>query len=191
MADDPRRRQGQSPTNGSPGPGRPGGQPTPRNPFRSWRFWIGLAVLLVLNYVIATTLFQQSAPTQVTITYNQFLQQVKDNNVQQVTSTGQSIVGTTKKKVADASNGSEKSTDFITQRPAFANDDLEGLLMQHGVTMSATNPNATTPLWETLLFSFGPALLLIVGFIYLSRRMAGGGAGGVLGAFGQSRARLY
>src|SRR5216110_3328378 len=57
--------------------------------------------------------------------------------------------------------------------------------------MNAKDPNASTPLWETLLFSFGPTILLVVGFLYLSRRAASAGAGGILGTFGQSRARLY
>jgi cell division protease FtsH len=41
-----------------------------------------------------------------------------------------------------------------------------------------------------LLFGFGPTLLLVWLFISVSRR-AGGGAGGVLGSFGRSRATLY
>jgi cell division protease FtsH len=47
-------------------------------------------------------------------------------------------------------------------------------------------------LWLTLLLSFGPTLLIVFAVLYLIRRAAGaGGAGGLLGAFGQSRARLY
>jgi cell division protease FtsH len=59
------------------------------------------------------------------------------------------------------------------------------------VVINAQDPNASTPLWETLLFSFGPTILLVLGFLYLSRRAAGAGAGGILGSFGQSRARLF
>src|SRR5262249_21355159 len=84
-----------------------------------------------------------------------------------------------------------KSTRFQTQRPAFASDDLQTLLIQHDVTINAQDPNASTPLWQTLLFSFGPTILLVLGFLYLSRRAASSGAGGLLGSFGQSRARLY
>src|SRR5207253_1715748 len=69
--------------------------------------------------------------------------------------------------------------------------DLETLLIDHKVVMNAKDPNASTPLWETLLFSFGPTILLVIGFLYLSRRAAAAGAGGILGSFGQSRARLY
>jgi cell division protease FtsH len=47
-------------------------------------------------------------------------------------------------------------------------------------------------LWLTLLLSFGPTLLIVIAVVYLIRRAAGaGGTGGLLGAFGQSRARLY
>jgi cell division protease FtsH len=158
-------------------------------PMRSRRFWITLAVLfainILLNYVVSSAL---QSPT-VTISYNAFLQQVNEGNVTSVTSTGESISGVTKKAVTDASGTS--STKFQTQRPAFATDDLETNLLSRGVVLNAKDPNASTPLWETLLFSFGPTILLVLGFLYLSRRAAGAGAGGILGTFGQSRARLY
>jgi cell division protease FtsH len=171
---------------------RPDGQQPqgPVNPFRNWRFWATLAVLLVINFALANYVMQQQQPKQVTISYNAFVQQVNNNNVKEITSTGDSIQGQTKQSVADASNSQQKSTNFTTQRPSFASDNLEAQLNQHGVTINAKNPNQGTPAWLTLLFSFGPALLLIAGFLYLSRRMSGG-AGGVLGSFGQSRARLY
>src|SRR5207245_2652050 len=69
---------------------------------------------------------------------------------------------------------------------------LEPLLEQHGVTINAKPENPPPPLWETLLLSFGPTLLIVLAVLYVIRRAANaGGAGGLLGAFGQSRARLY
>src|SRR2546430_16570481 len=65
------------------------------------------------------------------------------------------------------------------------------VLQEHNVVINAKDPNASTPLWETLLFSFGPTILLVLGFLYLSRRAASAGAGGVLGSFGQRRARPF
>ncbi len=157
---------------------------------RSLRFWITLAILFVANILISNYLFSAGQAPTVTISYNTFLQQVNENNVTSITSTAEAITGNTKRAVKDQSS-STTSTKFQTQRPAFATDDLETLLQQHNVTINAVNPNAATPLWETLLFSFGPAILLVLGFLYLSRRAAGAGAGGILGSFGQSRARLY
>jgi cell division protease FtsH len=159
-------------------------------PMRSWRFWITLAILFGVNILISNFLFSAGQPSTVTISYNTFLDQVSAGNVTSVTSTGETITGNTKNPVKDSSSGTS-STKFQTQRPSFANDELESMLQQHNVTINAKDPNATTPLWVTLLFSFGPAILLVLGFLYLSRRAAGGGAGGILGSFGQSRARLF
>src|SRR5579872_3733794 len=160
-------------------------------PMRTRRFWIYLAILLVANIVVGQILTAFSQAPTVTISYNTFLAQVTEGNVTSITATGESITGVTKKAVADFQSSSTTSTKFQTQRPTFATDDLETLLQQHDVTINAKDPNASTPLWETLLFSFGPTILLVLGFLYLSRRAASAGSGGILGSFGQSKARLY
>ncbi len=158
-------------------------------PIRTRRFWIGLAILFAANIVISNLLLSAAQPPTVTISYNAFLDQVNAGNVTNITSTGESITGTTQKNVTDSSGTS--STRFQTQRPAFATDDLETLLQQHNVVINAKDPNAPPPLWVTLLEYFGPTLLIVGGFLYLQRRAAAAGAGGMLGSFGKSRARLY
>jgi len=181
----------------APPPATPGQQKPPPNqkrpdalaPMRTRRFWITLAILFAANLLLGQILTGIGQAPTVTISYNTFLSQVSEDNVVNITSTGESITGVTKKAVTDSSGTS--STKFQTQRPAFATDDLETLLQQHNVTINAKDPNAATPLWVTLLFSFGPTILLVLIFLYLSRRAAGAGAGGILGTFGQSRARLY
>src|SRR5438105_256222 len=156
---------------------------------RSARFWIILAVLFAANILISNLVTSATQPPTVTISYNSFLDQVSANNVTSITSTGEAITGVTKQAVKDSSGTS--STKFQTQRPAFANDDLMKLLQDHNVVINAKDPNASTPLWETLLFSFGPTILLVLGFLYLSRRAASSAAGGGVFGIGQSRARLY
>jgi len=158
---------------------------------RSRRFWLVFAGVLLLNIVITNVFFGPQQPKSVVLPYNVFKQQVAADNVVSVTSTGDSITGVSKKPVSPAS-GKESATHFSTQRPSFADSDLEALLEKHNVTINAQPENPPTPLWLTLLLSFGPALLLIGGFLYLARRTAAaGGPGGVLGQFSQSRARLY
>ena len=182
--------QSPAPTNPLRQPsGAPQNRPQLSAPMRSWRFWIVLAVLFAANILITNLVSAAMQTPTVTISYNSMLEQVKQGNVTSVTSTGESITGTTKKPVSDSTGTS--STKFQTQRPAFANDDLETLLLQQNVVLNAKDPNAAAPLWQTLLFSFGPTILLVLGFLYLSRRAAAAGAGGILGSFGQSRARLY
>ena len=82
------------------------------------------------------------------------------------------------------------STHFKTERPAFADDGLIDLLLQKNVVINAHPIDEGQPLWQTLLFGFGPTILLVGLFVLLMRR-AQGAAGGALGGFGRSRAKRY
>ena len=180
---------GQNPPTPRPTPRPSPTKPSPTAPMRSWRFWITLGILFAANILITNLVMSVTQAPTVTISYNAFLDQLSQGNVVSITSTGDSITGTTRTAVKDTSGTS--STKFQTQRPAFATDDLLSQLQQHNVVINANDPNASAPLWQTLLFSFGPTILLVIGFLYLSRRAASAGAGGILGSFGQSKARLY
>jgi cell division protease FtsH len=147
-------------------------------------------VLVAANIFITNVLLAPAQPTTITLPYNVFKDQVTADNVLTVTTTGDAITGVTKTAVAEPGTGT-KATHFTTQHPSFASDNLETLLEQHGVIINAKPENPPLPFWEQLLFSFGPTLLIVVGLLYLLRRSAGAGAGGLLGAFGQSRARIY
>src|SRR5438309_823347 len=163
----------------------------PPNPMRSVRLWVSLGILLLANIVVSNLLFAAAQPTTVTLPYDVFKEQVAQGNVTSVTTTGDSIAGVTKTPVKETSTG-VSATHFTTQRPSFADDSLEPLLEQHGVTINAKPENPPPPFWETLLFSFGPTLLIVLGVLYVFRRIGNaGGTGGLLGSFGQSRARLY
>ena len=83
---------------------------------------------------------------------------------------------------------------FTTVLPSFVDPGLEGLLIDNGVEISAEPIREGGGWWSTLLFAFGPALLLIGGYIWLYRRaqrQGGGGVGGALTNVGRSRARRY
>jgi cell division protease FtsH len=169
------------------GQGRqPGQNQQSPSQFRTWRFWITFALVLAINIIAVNLLLGSQQPKQVTISYTTFKQQVVADNVTSINSTGDSITGDTRNPVSDSSNPQQKSTHFATQLPSFAGGGLETLLNDHHVTVTA-NPT-TTPIWIQVLGSVLPALLIIGGLVWLSRRATGGG---VLGAFGQSRARLY
>src|SRR4030088_51234 len=173
------------------GPPRPS-QPVPRNPMRSTRLWVTLAIVLLANIFVTNVLLAPAQPTTVTLSYDVFKQQVLDGNVISVTTTGDAIAGVTRAPVKESPPSTASATHFTTQRPSFANDGLEALLESNKVTINAKPENTPPPLWLTLLLSFGPTLLIVFAVLYLIRRAAAaGGTGGLLGAFGQSRARLY
>jgi cell division protease FtsH len=159
---------------------------------RSTRLWVTLGIILLANIFITNVLLAPAQPTTVTLPYDVFKQQVAAGNVISVTSTGDAISGVTKKAVKASPTSTTSATHFTTQRPTFADNGLESLLETNGVTINAQPENPPLPLWETLLLSFGPTLLIVVAVLYVLRRaQRSGGAGGLLGSFGQSKARLY
>ena len=92
-----------------------------------------------------------------------------------------------------AANRAQRPTvrRFRTYVPASGDPSLLGLLQKHDVTIQ-TRPPGSHDLWLPLLLGGLPILLLIVGGMWLARRM-GGGAGGGQNIFsvGKSRAKLF
>ena len=154
------------------------------------------------NYVVTRVFFPE--PSSITIPYTFFKQQVEAGNVEDVTSVGDSIQGTLQDEghVSAAEGASAEpagapspdqpkprtSMQFKTQRPAFADQDLERRLEEKGVVIKAVDENASS--WFKLLVGFGPTLLLIAAFVWISRRAAAAAGGGLFG-LGRSRAKRY
>src|SRR3954447_4949402 len=166
----------------------------PRPPRVGWRWIAFIVAALAINYVIATALGPKENP-QVTVPYSPyFLNQVTKDNVKEISSTGEKVQGHFVKDVRydPPGDGGAVTTDrFKTQVPTFADTDkLSGLLQEHNVTIQAQPLDQGRGWLYTLLVGFGPTLLIIGLFVFLARRATGGGAGGPLGAFGRSRAKL-
>ena len=81
---------------------------------------------------------------------------------------------------------------FTTELPAFVDPGLETFLIDHGVEISAV-PIHEGSAWSTLLFGFGPAILIIGFYVWLycrAQQVGGMGLGGIMG-IGRSKARRY
>jgi cell division protease FtsH len=146
--------------------------------------------LLALNLWISSNALQPAARVQIPYSPT-FLHYVGVNNVSQISSTGDSIQGTFKNAITYPSNSksAQPTTLFSTQIPSFAsNEQLFKLLANHQVTINAHPVQSSPSLISELLFGFGPTILLVLLFVWLMRRAAAGGAGGLMG-FGRSRAR--
>jgi len=179
------------------------------------RAWLWFAIALILNFVLARYLLP-GAETPLTVPYTLFREQVEKNNVKAIYSRGETMTGRFATAITypppETPNAqgtppvpppkargiprrapSRTSAIFETTVPAFAGHDLEKLLLDHNVEISAEPiAEAQSPL-STLLFGFGPALLLIAFYVWLFRRTAqqGGGLGGGILGIGKSRARRY
>ena len=165
------------------------------NTMRSSRFWIILLGLLALNWFLAPLLFPETN-NRIEIPYSMFKQQVVAGNVSEITDTGTEIQGMFKQAVTDPepATGQEpqSSAEFRTRVPSFPDESLTPLLEQNNVQISATAAGGTRSGILTLLLSFGPTLLLLGGFLWLSTRAArAASSGGGMFSMGRSRARRY
>jgi cell division protease FtsH len=154
------------------------------------RWAIVIAVLLVINWLVAGAFY--GGAERPTIAYSPlFLQQVEARNVQEISSSDTGSIQGTFRKPVTVPGDSRAVTDFKTQVPSFADDDaLTAALNKGNVTVNAKAPDTGPGILVSLLVGFGPVLLLIAGFVWLSRR-AGSmmGGGGPLSAFSRSSAR--
>src|SRR3954464_11295735 len=196
MADSPTERRPRSPLpprpDGKPPAGRPGGQAPARMPrFPGGRaFWLIVLGLLILNYVLMAVFAPGQKPS-VTIPYSPtFLEQVNKGNVTKISTQGTSVSGEFKEEIHYPDAKAKAAGNFKTEIPSFNlyNNDLQKLLDAKKVETSAEPINDGRGFLASLIFGFGPVLLFVGLFIWLSRRAAGGQMG-ALGAFGRSRAR--
>ena len=164
-------------------------QKPPMLPWSGRRFLVILAVLFFLNWLIVAIF--APGEERIQVPYNPtFLAEVRDGNVKEISSRGDTVQGEFRDEVEYED---DQAKQFETEIPTFANDEeLSQLLEQENVTINAEPPDSRS-LLETILFSFGPTLLLVALFIFFLRRAAGGAAAApaaVLGQFGRSRAKL-
>ncbi|HEX2438671.1 MAG TPA: ATP-dependent zinc metalloprotease FtsH [Methylomirabilota bacterium] len=178
------------------------------------RTWLWFVVVVIVNYFLVRLLAPGAEPS-VTVPYTLFKDEVSKGNVQAIYSRGDTIKGRFRTAVTyppagDSSATPKGATPAPTERPApprpapktalafettlptFVGPGFEGFLIDHHVEISATPIENEGSPWSTLLFGFGPALLLIGFYVWMFRRaQQGGGFGGGLMGIGKSKARRY
>ncbi|MBK1654164.1 ATP-dependent zinc metalloprotease FtsH [Allochromatium vinosum] len=134
--------------------------------------WVVIAIVLmsVFNNFTAT----QSTPRN--LDYSDFIEQVKQGGVKEVTIQGRLIEGMT-----------ETGQRFSTYSPG--DDGLVGDLLNNNVIIKAAPPEGQSVLMQILINWF-PLLILIALWIFFMRQMQGGVGGRGAMSFGKSRARM-
>ncbi|WP_420858226.1 ATP-dependent zinc metalloprotease FtsH [Marivivens marinus] len=142
---------------------------------RNLVFWVVLFLMILALFSVFSgdnNTVQSRMPA-----YSEFLSEVRDGSVTNVTIDGEQVVYTT------------ASGKFTTIMPA--SQETTGILIaeltDRGVPFSAESQEQST--FQTFLLSLLPFLLLIGVWIYFMNRMQGGGRGGAMG-FGKSKAKL-
>ncbi|HSO83144.1 ATP-dependent zinc metalloprotease FtsH [Thiocapsa sp.] len=134
--------------------------------------WVVIAVVLMSVFNNFTT-----APTPPrTLTYSDFIEQVRGGEVKEVTIQGRTIEG--------VSGSGQRFTTFSP-----GDDGLVGDLLNHDVVIKAAPPEKQSVLMQVLINWF-PLLILIGIWIFFMRQMQGGAGGRGAMSFGKSRARM-
>ncbi|WP_326626923.1 MULTISPECIES: ATP-dependent zinc metalloprotease FtsH [unclassified Streptomyces] len=165
-------------------PWRSEGAPPPPPPRRKMPGgWGGLLLTALAVYLITNLVLSFfNGRNEPTIAYTEFTKQVTAGNVSKIYSKGDAIQGQLTKEAKVP--GSDKTyTKFVTQRPAFADDNLWAELIKDDVTVTAEPVVQQRSFLANLLISLAPILLLVLLWVFIARRMSGG-LGGV-GALGR------
>ncbi|WP_406429830.1 ATP-dependent zinc metalloprotease FtsH [Streptomyces sp. NBC_01589] len=165
-------------------PWRSEGAPPPPPPRRKMPGgWGGLLLTALAVYLITNLVLSFfNGRNEPTIAYTEFTKQVTAGNVSKIYSKGDAIQGQLRKEAKVP--GSDKTyTKFVTQRPAFADDNLWAELIKDDVTVTAEPVVQQRSFLANLLISLAPILLLVLLWVFIARRMSGG-LGGV-GALGR------
>ena len=139
-----------------------------------------LILWLIIAAVLVTVMNNFSSPNESqTLSYSQFIEQVKEGRVDSVTVDGFVITG--KRKDGE---------HFKTIRPAIQDGGLIGDLIDNQVVIEGKQPEQQS-IWTQLLVASFPILVIIAVFMFFMRQMQGGagGKGGPM-SFGKSKARL-
>ncbi|WP_327421921.1 ATP-dependent zinc metalloprotease FtsH [Streptomyces sp. NBC_01527] len=165
-------------------PWRSEGAPPPPPPRRKMPGgWGGLLLTALAVYLITNVVLSFfNGRNEPTIAYTEFSKQVTAGNVSKIYSKGDAIQGQLRKE-AKVPGSDRTYTKFVTQRPAFADDNLWAELIKDDVTVTAEPVVQQRSFLANLLISLAPILLLVLLWVFIARRMSGG-LGGV-GALGR------
>jgi cell division protease FtsH len=140
-----------------------------------------LLLWMIIAAVLLTVFNNFNQPsTAEQLDYSDFIREVQQGNVSEVTISGVNIVG-------QKSNG----TRFNTIRPYIEDPKLIDDLLSHDVRIRGQEPEQQS-IWTQLLVASFPILIIIAVFMFFMRQMQGGGVGGKGGpmAFGKSKAKM-
>lgn len=179
--------------NNMPKGNRPNKDPNKGNDEFQWKkgsrsiiFW----VIIILGIIFFSTIFPVGKSKETKIPYSEYLQYLDKDMIAkgQVVVDGNEFIGKLKNKVTfRTSDNKVISFDKFRTVLPFLNEDMVKQWREKDINIEFVKVSSD---WLLILGNFLPWLLLIGFWIFLARRMQGGGAGRNIFSFGKSRARL-
>ena len=138
-------------------------------------------VIIIVMAYLAFQLFMPNQQTGDQIPYSQFKSEVNSGKVQSVTINGDQVVGLYK------GDKSEEERRFYTVIPPYTDENLSKILDNNNLKITAKSTQKD--IWDTLLVSVLPFLILIGFFVWMGYR-ARQNAGGFM-SIGKSKAKMF
>lgn len=151
-------------------------------------FWASILSILIMIFV-----GRSPNKTFSDLPYSQLKEQLKRNNIKELTFKGSKIEGVFNNEIARPSGTDTiRTKNFSTVLPTIDDPELMPLLDKAGVVVKAENQ--TSSIWSSFLILLIPWILLIGYFMYAGQKVSGqlrGGPGGGIFGVGKSRARRF
>lgn len=153
---------------------------------RSIIFW----VIIILGIIFFSTIFPVGKSKETSIPYSEYLQYLEKDMIAkgQVVVKENEFIGKLRNKIhLKTSDGKDVTIDKFKTVLPFVNEEMVKKWQEKNIDIEFVQVSSD---WLLLLGNFLPWLLLIGFWIFLARRMQGGGGGRNIFSFGKSRARL-
>ncbi len=139
--------------------------------YKNLAFWLVTGIIVIILW----SLLQSPKAAKNDVSFTQFLDDVENERVGEVTITGNQITG----KYLD-------QTEFKTVTPPQF-DGLVPILRENNVNINVKD-NTKNP-WYTYLFTWFPIILIVLFWVFFMRQMQAGGNKAL--SFGKSKAKLF
>ena len=167
----------------SPPPWRTEGLPRAETRKRRprWVNWVGW--LLLYGGLFAILTIQDRLTSPLVVPYTEFKAQIAAKNVKDVFAQGNSVQGALKVPKPVPGHPGIKYSQFVTERPTFATDNLLSELDSNGTTVQAKPLVQERGFLANLLISIAPMIIMIGLWSFLLKRQqkSMGGLGGLFG----------
>ena len=140
----------------------------PKRQSFSW----GTIIWIILIFIVLFYWLKGFSSKSANISYSEFIKQVKNNNVSEVTINEQKITGTFKNKyqiLKDSKKDTLEFKTFSTIKPAIADPTLISTLEKNNVNINAEESGGGW--WKIFLIILIPWILIIGYFAYARRKM--------------------
>ncbi len=141
------------------------------NSYKNLIFWILTGIVIIVLW----SLLQSPGAAKNEVSFSQFLNDVENERVEEVTITGNQITG----KYLD-------QTEFKTVSPNQF-DGLVPILREHNVNINVKDDTKNP--WYSYLFTWFPIILIVLFWVFFMRQMQAGGNKAL--SFGKSKAKLF